>query len=107
MAEPNPDDPPGNPPNPDEKLEEEEVGVTRPPPTVELNPISDELTTDDELCEATAARDNCAKEEPLRFKFCNEPMPEKTCSNLSVQSVFNLQAKLLTIVTYSYFRTPF
>ena len=76
MAEPNPDDPPGNPPNPEEKLEEEEVGVTRPPPTVELNPISDELTTDDELCEATAARDNCAKEEPLRFKFCNEPMPE-------------------------------
>lgn len=75
MAEPNPDDPPGNPPNPEEKLEEEEVGVTRPPPTVELNPISDELTTDDELCEATAARDNCAKEEPLRFKFCNEPMP--------------------------------
>ena len=43
--------------------------ITSPPPTVELKPISDELTTDDELCEATAARDNCAREVPLRFKF--------------------------------------
>ena len=97
MAEPNPDDPPGNPPNPEEKLDEEEVGVTRPPPTVELNPISDELTTDDELCEATAARDNCAKEEPLRFKFCNEPMPE----NNQTKKIVKVTQRKITVVKIS------
>ena len=42
---------------------------------VELKPISDELTTDGELCEAMAAWDNCAMEDPPRFKFWSEPMP--------------------------------
>jgi hypothetical protein len=70
-----PPEPPGNPPKPVEKLEEDDVGVTRPPPTVELNPMSDELTTEDELCDATAALDSCANEEPLLFRFCSEPIP--------------------------------
>ena len=49
VPNPPPDPGPGNPPKPVAKLEEDEVGVTRPPPTVELNPMSDELTTEDEL----------------------------------------------------------
>ena len=62
-----------------ELTDDDEVGVIRPPPTAELKPMSDGLPPlpgARELWEAaTAARDNCAKEEPLRFKFCKEPIP--------------------------------
>ena len=53
-----------------------EVGVIRPPPTAELKPMVPGFATW-ELGEAEgmAARDNCASEEPDRFKFCNEPIP--------------------------------
>ena len=83
MDIPKPPPPPGKPPRPDEKDEatdEDEVGVTLPPPTAELKPIKDgfPLPGAVELCDAaTAARDNCAKDEPaLRFRFCREPIPK-------------------------------
>ena len=44
MDIPKPPPPPGKPPRPDEKDEatdEDEVGVTLPPPTAELKPIKD------------------------------------------------------------------
>ena len=62
-----------------EAAEPDEVGVIRPPPTAELKPMRDGLPLPGarELWFATtAARDNCTSEEPLRFKFCNEPIPE-------------------------------
>jgi hypothetical protein len=78
---PPPKPPPGKPPEAEKRPElnddggADDVGVTRPPPTVELNPIG---PPDVLLCwEVTAARDNWANEDPLRFKFCNEPIPEK------------------------------
>ena len=61
-----------------EAADPDEVGVIRPPPTAELKPIRDGLPLPGakELCDGRrAAWDNCAREEPLRFKFCNEPIP--------------------------------
>ena len=83
---PNPPPPPGNPPRPEEKDETaaDEVGVTLPPPTAELKPIKDgfPLPGAVELCDAaTAARDNCARDEPLRFRFCKEPIPTRNFIN--------------------------
>ena len=63
-----------------EAADPDEVGVIRPPPTAELKPIRDGLPLPGakELCDGRrAAWDNCAREEPLRFKFCNEPIPKK------------------------------
>ena len=87
-----------------EAAEPDEVGVIRPPPTAELKPIRDGLPLPGarELWFATtAARDNCTSEEPLRFKFCNEPIPENNQKLLKyciskIQKFQNGQFWLLT-----------
>lgn len=58
------------------------VGVTRPPPTAELKPMSEEGPTAPPPGAAPpapeaaeAARESCASEEPPRFRFCRDPIP--------------------------------